>query len=83
MALITTYHDPIAISRTRADDDYIIEAQKNAHDIAMNYGVPSVKYTDKLGLCYLTWARRTKAGVSTTYTSEAALLNAYHKSLEA
>lgn len=81
--LPTDMPSSIATTRKRQQDEIIKAAQENAFHLAVDYNVPSFKYNDKLGICYLTWARKTRAGISTTYTNEAAIINAYNNTIEA
>jgi hypothetical protein len=74
MSLITTYQDPIALTHKREQDEIIKAAQEKAFGLAVDYNVDSCKHDAKLGMCYLVSARRTKAGINTTYRNEAAIL---------
>lgn len=83
MALVTKYTCPIAVSRNKAEDDIVIAAMQAAITLAVKYGVDSVRHTDKLGLLYLTAARRRKGGVDLTYRSETAIITDYRDSVNA
>lgn len=78
MSIVTTYHDPIALTRKAAEDDIIIQATYKAAELAVQYGIESYKHNDKLGLCLLVGARRRKGNVDATYRNETAILNHYN-----
>lgn len=65
------------INRIKEYNNVIIAAESRAIELATKYGQPAMKYTEQLGICYLTSARFTKRGINTTYLSETALINRY------
>lgn len=74
--LITTYQDEQAITIKQGEEATIQAVQDRAFELAFSYDVEAYKISKTLGVCYLTSARKTKAGVNATYRNETAILKA-------
>lgn len=79
MAVTLVKKTDITTTRTRAQDDVIQDAQKLAFALSQRYNVPSFKYAESLGICYLVSARRRAGNVDSVYRNETAIL--YHNAI--